>query len=244
MPKNWRRRAPFLLVLLPAVLLAGESWVKKPEEWDLRDVDRILSDSPWAPAKTVVQLFHKDVYREYPSRAPVERPRGQKTNSVEGVQWWRESPDGPPVVWWSSKVVRIAQQRLRQLQNRAPANSPLIAPESEHIVIAVFGNEPLRIFRDAKEDLRDTVYLQLPNGMPLDPVQVEFVEGERAGDTYTAFHFPRQIQGQPTVTADTPEVVFHCRATAKTELPNRPSAVSTSTAFSPRKMRVNGQPDF
>jgi hypothetical protein len=232
------------LVILPGLLLAGGAWDKKPEKWDRADANRILSDSPWAPAKTVVQLFHKDIRTEFPSRAPVEAPRGVKTDVVQGVVWGRELADGPPVLWWSSKTVRLAQQRMGQLQNRAPVNASLHAPDLEHIVIVVVGSEPLRILRDAREELWDTAYLELPSGMALDVAQLKFVEGERAGDDYAAFYFPRRILGEPTVTAEMREVIFRCRATAKTERPGRPNALTIRTAFSPRKMRVNGQPDF
>jgi hypothetical protein len=47
-------------------------------------------------------------------------------------------------------------------------------------VLAVEGDEPLRILRDAREDLHDTVFLELENGGVLDLLAVKYVED---GDT-------------------------------------------------------------
>ena len=40
------------------------------------------------------------------------------------------------------------------------------------------------------------------------------------------------------------KVVFHCRATAKKELPNRDNAISIRVDFHPREMRAQNVPDL
>ena len=83
-----------------------------------------------------------------------------------------------------------------------------------------------------------------PSGMVLDTSGVEFHEGEKGGEDYVAFHFPRQIEGRPTITSDTERVVFHCKASAKTERPGRPDSISVRVVFEPNRMRAAGQPDL
>lgn len=234
-------------LLVPTLLLGADPWSKKPDEWTLEDVYRILSDSPWAPAKSEIDASLWFERRPYDR---TKRPPDEKISPREDVWGARvKAPGRKPlpevsVLWWSSKVVRLAQQRLRQLQNRAPQGQLPLVEELPDIVIAVEGSEALRILRGAKEDLRDRAYLGLPNGMTLDVANIRFVEGDRVGEDYVAFHFPREVNGQATVTQDMQEVTFRCRATAKVERPGRPNALSLRVVFSPRKMRVHGQPDL
>jgi hypothetical protein len=234
----------FVAALLSAAPSAAQPWNKPPEQWTPDDVNRILTDSPWAPAKVEVRIWRKEIRKEYPSETPVERPLGKLDRTDWGIEWSRGHREGPSVLWWSARSVRIAQLRARQARNLAPRNAPLEAGHLEEIVIVVEGSEPLRILRDAAEDLRDTVYFELPSGMPLSASDIRFVEGERAGEDYVAFHFPREIHGEPTISANSPAVVFRCTATAKTELRGRPNALSIRVQFEPRRMRARGLPDF
>lgn len=248
-PASHNRRHHWVVVcfLVPGLLLAADPWSKKPDQWALEDVYRILSDSPWAPARSKMEAKLWFERRPYDLASP---PPNEKTSPREDVWSARvKAPDRTPlpavsVLWWSSKVVRLAQQRLRQLQNRVPQGPLAAAEELPEIVIVVQGSEALRILRDAKEDLRDSVYLELPSGMALDVANIHFVEGDRVGQDYAAFHFPREVNGQTTVAPDMQQVTFRCRATAKVERPGRPNALSLRVAFSPRKMRVQGQPDL
>ena len=43
-------------------------------------------------------------------------------------------------------------------------------------VVAIEGSEPLRIFQEASEDLHETVFVVLAEGLTLDLAQVKFVE--------------------------------------------------------------------
>lgn len=55
-----KQRSPLVTFLLAlcaaAVLHAGDPWEKPPEQWSLAEAYRILQDSPWRPAHTVVEL--------------------------------------------------------------------------------------------------------------------------------------------------------------------------------------------
>jgi len=45
------------------------------------------------------------------------------------------------------------------------------------------------------------------------------------------FHFPRLIEGKPAIDPDTEKVIFHLRATAKREMPNRQNAIAIRVIF-------------
>ncbi len=247
----WRRPAVLLfLVLLLVVVnaLAAEVWDKAPQQWTLADVFQILRDSPWSPSGRRLQTSleridrHVDPLTGRPSSAPTD-PRDTGWAGRAEIGRSTALPD-VSIVWWSSKTVRLAQQRLRQLRGPATGLEPLGAEPLPEIVILVEGTEPQRILREATEDLRETAFLELPGGRMLDVREVRFHESEDAGGDFAAFHFPREMSDRPTIDRNAERAVFHCKAVAKTTKLGRQNALSIRASFEPRKMRVNGHPDF
>jgi hypothetical protein len=232
--------------LLSSAALA-QPWKKPAEKWNLEDTYRILQDSPWVPLKSGLKaeltwmLRHTDPQTGLPSALPdrpVEKVRAVKLGTKE-----RPLP-AVSVMWWSAKSVRLARQRQMQLRGEIPDGEPLhAAPLDAHVVI-VEGLEALRILQDAERDLDDSVYLELPGGMALDLVRVEFHEGERAGEDFVAFYFPREKEGRTVIEPNTARVVFYCKATARSEMAGRPNVLTVRATFEPRKMRFGGQPDL
>jgi hypothetical protein len=231
---------------LPASSFGGPPWEKAPEKWDRADAYRVLQDSPWSPAQ--VKLDTKQTY------GSADRQTGSVNDSVlnrdvtdpvRGVEVSRGKPLPPiPVLWWSSRMVRLAQQRLLQLRNPGNAAQPLDAPILPDYVLAIEGSEPQRILQDAAEDLHDTVFLELPDGVTLDLQETRFVDATDDQDARTEFHFPREVDGRATIDPDTERILFHCRASAKTPRPGRDNAISLRAEFKPRTMRARNLPDL
>jgi hypothetical protein len=233
------------LLTLPGSL-GGSPWDKAPEKWNQADAYRILQDSPWSPAGTKVDakttLRHSDPQTGLVSDSPINT---NNTNSVPGVEISRgKAPAGVPVLWWSSKTVRLARQRLRQLRNSAKLTEALRADDLPDYVLVIEGSEALRIFRDAKEDLHDTVFLELPDGATLDLDSVRLLEGSEDEEARVEFHFPRQVDGRATLDPEIERVVFHCKGSAKTPRLGSNEVVALRAEFKPRAMRVRGVPDL
>jgi len=230
-----------------ATVLGSSTWDKAPEKWNLKDVYRILQDSPWSPAesKLIEAEFapgEVDPQTGVISDRTKPNPNAQ---SVPGIRLHRDRPQPVvPVLWWSSKTIRLAEQRLRQLHDPSHATQVLQVDELPDYVLVIEGSEHLRLFRDAKDDLRDTVFLELPNGSALDLASVRFVEGAERDEPRTEFHFPREIDGRATIDANWERVIFHCKATAKTVLPSHENSLALRAEFKPRAMRVRGAPDL
>jgi len=227
--------------------LGTATWEKAPEKWDLKDVYRILQDSPWSPAES--KMEGKLSPGELNSQTGlVNDSRSNPTDATTPVPGIRMSHSKPqpatPVLWWSSKTIRLAEQRLRQLENPSQSTGPLRVEDLQDYVLAIEGSKQLRIFRDAKDDLRDTVFLELPNGTTLDIVSVQFVEGVEGEEPRTEFHFSKQIEGRPTLDPNSERVIFHCKAVAKTVLPSQENAIALLAEFKPRIMRVHRVPDL
>jgi hypothetical protein len=247
MPQNARSVLFGILLLLASPASAGEPWDKKPEQWSLAEVSRILTDSPWSPAKAHIDANLQRIYRHTDplTRRPSEPPSDPLDTGWSGrAEVGRGAPLAEvSVLWWSAKTPRLAQERFRQLKNRA-LNAPLTVEDFGSFVIAVEGTEPMHILRDAVENLRETVFLELPSGMALEVTEVRFIEGQFAGEDFVAFYFPREVSGRATIPPETERVVFHLKATAKAARPGQPNSLAIRAVFSPRKMRVAGHPDF
>jgi hypothetical protein len=228
------------MLALPGVP-GGSPWDRPPAKWSLADVYRVLQDSPWSPGRIRLQPDPG------PQPSPVaEAPvNSNDANPVPGFQISRsKAQPAVPVLWWSSKTVRLAQQRLHQLVTSALSAEPLRADDLPDYVLVIAGREPFRILRDAKEDLHDTVFLELPGSATLDLESVRFFDGSEREEARVEFHFPRQIDGRATLDPETERIVFHCKASAKTPLPWHDNALSLRAEFRPRAMRVRGVPDL
>ena len=116
----------FVLVALLALpgSLGGSPWDKVPTKWNLADVSRILQDSPWSPAR--VKLDREFTSRRTDPQTGMVTDTPLSANSasrVSGIQISRSKPlPKVPVIWWSSKTVRLAKQRLR-VQLRTPGGA-------------------------------------------------------------------------------------------------------------------------
>jgi hypothetical protein len=237
-----------ILVALLALPAApdGSPWEKAPEKWNLGDVSKILQESPWSPAGVKLEGKLTSRYADPRTGLVNDSPGNVDTsNPVPGIQISRSKPQpNVPVLWWSAKTIRLAQQRLRQLSDPAPAAEPLRAEELPDYVLVIEGSEPLRILRDAKEDLHDSVFLELPSGMTLDLERVRFLEGSEREEARTEFHFPRKIEGKATIDPESAVIIFHCKASAKTPRPGHDNALALRAEFKPRAMQVHGVPDL
>jgi hypothetical protein len=235
--------ALFALAGLPA---STGPWEKPPDKWDEADAFRILRNSPWSPAKTKVDTKYTQRHTDPLTGITTSSDINAKdTGLVRGVQLSRNTdyPD-VTVLWWSSKTIRLAQLRLRQLKNPAAYPDPLRVEDLLDHVLVIEGSEQFRILRDAAEDLHDTVFLELAGGIPLDLQSVDFVESTTEGEARVEFHFPRQIGDRPAIDSDSPRVIFHCKANAKTPHPGHINGLSFHAEFHPNEMTVRGVPDL
>ncbi len=111
-------------------------------------------------------------------------------------------------------------------------------------VLVIEGSEPVRILQDAKEDLHDTVFLELTSGTTLDLESVRLFEGTAPEEPRMEFHFPHEVDGRATLDPDSERIVFHCKASAKIPRPGHDNSLALRAEFKPRAMRVHGVPDL
>lgn len=235
----------FLVSGLFALPAGTEPWDKPPEQWDLADSYKILRDSPWTPSDTKFGANFTQRHTDKLSGLVTDSPTNTAdTPLIRGVEVNRNKPLPPvSILWWSSKTVRLAERRLLELKN-SPNAAAIPVETLPDYVVAIEGSEPLRIFQDANEDLHETVFLVLDEGLTLDLAQVKFVEATQDTDARVEFHFPREVEGHSAIDPQSEKVEFHCKASAKTPRPGRQNALSMRSQFHPRAMRANGVPDL
>jgi len=233
-------------VLAFPVPLGGSPWDKPPANWNLSDVSKILLDSPWSPTEVKLEREFTSPITDPQTRLETEAPvNANNPNQIPGIKLSRSKPQPKvPVIWWSSKTIRFAQQRLHQLSDPALAVQPLHVDDLPDYVLVIEASEALRILADAKEDLRDTVFLELASGTTLDLESAVVVEGPAQQTPRIEFHFPRQIDGRATLDPESDRVIFHCKASAKTPRPAHDNSLSLRAEFRPRTMRAHGVPDL
>lgn len=227
---------------------ANAPWDKPVDQWTAADANKIFEDSPWTSSKITIEAKFTQKHTE-PLTGLISDSDVNLNNSpnVRGVQLSRGSSTPSYFVkWMSAKTMRLALEKMHRMRSHVTggAQPPLQAEESPDYVIAIEGDEPMRILRGAKEDLHDTVFLELDNGFALDLDTVQFLDGADADPLRTEFHFPRQVEGKPAMDPDSEKVVFHCRATAKKELPTRANTIAILVEFHPKEMRVQNLPDL
>jgi hypothetical protein len=141
-------------------------------------------------------------------------------------------------------MVRLAQQRLLQLRRPTSPAQPLTVPNLPDYVLVIEGGESQRILQTAIEDLHDTVFLELPDGVTLDLQEVRYLDATEEQGARTEFHFPREVDGRPAIDPDTERILFHCHASAKASRSSQDNAISLRAEFRPRTMRVHNLPDL
>ncbi len=225
---------------------ANGPWDKPADQWTAGETNKILEDSPWAPGKVTVEAKYTQKHTELPTGLVSDSPINvQNTNNIRGVQISKGGTPDYYIKWMSAKTMRLALEKMHRMRaNVTGTQPPLKVEESPDYVVAIEGDEPMRIIRDAKEDLHDTVFLELDNGFSLDLASVQFLDGPDADPLRTEFHFPRTTEGRAAIDPESEKVVFHLRATAKKDMPNRANVIAIRVDFHPKEMRAQNQPDL
>lgn len=241
------RRLLFAVIFCSSIAFAsGVPWDKPPEQWTQADVFRILRDSPWSPAKFSIESEYSQQRTDPSSGVVGDSPvHTRNTAVVSGVTLSRGHPlPAVTVLWWSSRTIRLAESKRLDLRSNAAGREKIDTGEASEYILAVEGDEPLRILRDAQGDLHDSVFLELESGGTLDFTAVKFVDDADALTLRTEFHFSRVLNGEPAIDPEAERAIFHCRANAKKEMPGRSNSLSFRVEFSPRAMRAQGRPDL
>src|SRR6266481_3148585 len=254
------KRATLLVlavVLLVSVAYADDVWKSKPyQQWELKDVQRILADSPWAHVVHVTASWRKPGDTTLPVEPGGTSPGNYGTQSgpapsgsgaLAQNQAILNSANAPEatfaVRWFSARAVRQALARAQVLSgamSEADATKAL-ADEPTEFAITVVGQDMTPFLSAEEKDLAAKASLQpkKQGKVPATHATVQRIPGRKPEDPRSiaavVFYFARKsASGGPILAPSEKNVEFLCEA----------GKVTIKTSFDLSKMALANAPDW
>ncbi|MHA1944167.1 MAG: hypothetical protein ACW96M_07215 [Candidatus Thorarchaeota archaeon] len=217
--------------LITCVAWAGDPWKEKPfQEWTADDVQKLLTDSPWALKAKSQKMGTKVVTYQPPSYATTTsattvcaRSNGCGMGKVAPPKTVIRTP--PPtgetistvieshkfeLLWLSALTVRQGLVRRRMLEGTITAKEgeKLLSNGPGHYVLALAGPDIYTLALIPDEEIQ-TASLHTRKGKKIIPVQQVFRGKSQSGAlAQILFYFPRAWDGKATLEPDETKVTF------------------------------------
>jgi hypothetical protein len=242
-----KQPALLLAVLLVATLVwAGDKpWKSKPfQQWDEKELQTILTDSPWVRVTTVQRTWlpvsEKEVapdpqisggVRQMP---PAGGQAGGSAPIRAGEGTWREL--NVYIYWQSSRVMRAATAREAVLHGeKVDVEKYASEPQSEYQIILRM--EDMTPFVQHNEEFfKSSAFLQMKKGKSKSsPSHVLYERNQKGLLQNAVFFFPKTTpSGLAVVSGDETDVQFSCKIGDST----------VHADFKPREMVDQSGPDL
>jgi hypothetical protein len=238
-------KTSLMILLVAAFAWASDPWTKPYQQWDMKDVEKVMNDSPWSRSLHVATGFSF-------GNAGMVAPQGP--NGPSGQPGMGGQPGGGPptqdsdgemenahmtmfeVRWVSSLTMRQALARASELDGKmsqADVEQYLAKPPANY-ELALFGPNMSAFAGATEASLMKDSYLEMKNAKKkVAPVSVNI---QRAGGAQMAitFDFPKTENGQPTIGPNEKGVDFVCKA----------KSMTLKFHFEPKKMVAKDGPDL
>ena len=218
-------------------LLAKDFWEEKAfTQWNEKEAQKILSDSPWGKTQTIALMESGSEFGEgrgIPGRPNVERGPGGTGGGYDSpggpVGPGETAPRGPGgfggdrtepgafgrsfpfrIVWYSSVRIRQAMGRLGQLRGNASEEQAkqLAQQPMEDYVIALSGPIMKPFEQASLESLKNKTFL-LSKKVKQKKIELkEYMSPRDRKDGMALFVFPRTIDGKPSMDMADEEAQF------------------------------------
>lgn len=208
------------LFLGAALLWAGDKpWKAKTyQQWDEKDIQNILTNSPWARStpiqRTWLPVAAKDVPPEQQVSGGVRQmpSAGTPANTVrDGEESLREL--NVQVFWQSSRVMRAATAREAVLHGQQVDVDKYVSQLQTEYQI-VLNMEDMTPFKQHDEKFfQDKAFLQTKKDKDkIPPTRVVYDKNPQGSIKDVIFFFPKTTSsGEPTISSDEKEVQFSCK---------------------------------
>jgi len=237
-PRRWW--LGLVMVFAFASLWAGEFWEEKPySEWTAKEAQKLMTDSPWARRVEMRMSepgWNPRSVREGEATATSEPAEGGAMPSESRAETGLGDRFKTYVVqWWSARILRQAAVRFRQLQGRVPAEQveQFLAQRPNHYILVVFGPGLRGMQALDAEELKAKSYLKVRK-QKVAPAWVNFLPGPEKQLSGVEFYFPREVEGQPLISAEEKSAEFSCELGKEI----------IRTKFNLSKMKVAGELDL
>lgn len=232
-------RISLFILLVAGLAWASDPWKDKPyTEWSMKEVDKVMNDSPWSRMIHVTTGFSMGRQMGAPAGAgsqPTGAPGmgqpggGPPTRDSNGMPAGMERTAAFEARWVSALTMRQALARAEILDGKmsqADAERYLAKPP-ENYQIAVFGPN-MNVFGGATEtSLTNDSYLEAKNEKKkVAPVGVKITKSGDGRVEAITFSFPKTVNGQPVIGPKEKSVDFVCKV----------KDLTLKFHFDPRKM--------
>ena len=236
-------------ILLTATLLWADDkpWNRKPyQTWDAKDVQQIMTDSPWVsktavrrswvPSKesTVVQPVQQEISGGVRSNPNVMGSVQSNTGATDSGQ--SNQQVNTYVYWYSSRLIRAAAARqsfLRGSMDQTAAEKFTDAPQTEYQIVLRMDDMTPFITKD-ENFYQQNAFLQMQRASS-SCRRAKFYMSVWEPHWRTSFSLSRRLaDGAPTIASDETDVVFSCKVADQT----------LRADFKPKKMVDQFGPDL
>ena len=209
---------------------ASDAWKdKEPESWDAKDVQKILTDSPWSKQLQFGIRSDGSLTPSYPSMgtSAVAETSGSSSNGTRPGAGPGPRDNGPTggssdfspsskftVSWHSSVTVREALVREKELSGGLPDQARKdLAAKYDSYQITISGADLRAFSKEGAESLKARSYLAPKNSKEkISPSNVVVQTRQDGSIVAILFDFPQKTAaGQPTIAAGEKSVEFAAR---------------------------------
>ncbi|MCW5977337.1 MAG: hypothetical protein KIT09_04635 [Bryobacteraceae bacterium] len=200
-----------LLTLAAPLASAADFWEKRPfPNWSVSDIQKMLTDSPWArPALVPRETLSREA-SDSEARTGGRTGCGScaVTSSTATVESLRspelQAPLAVVVRWLSALPVKQALVKLRFGEEAAGSQAAeLLAQAEERYVVGISGL-PAALLPDASEEIRSKAFLEIKNSAPI-AAEDAAIRGEGQA-VNLVLYFPRQRTGGEVISLSDREV--------------------------------------
>jgi hypothetical protein len=227
-----------VLIVAALVFAGGDPWKSKPyQQWDDKDIQRILQDSPWAKAVQVdaywrnSKLNTNDDSPQPPVPTGTPAAGGKMGGMGGGMGGQAPAPSAPAagnvesggssapatflVRWVSSRTVQRASARKAEMAGQIkPEDAEKQLAQSPDVYEIAIGGPDMRPFESADDDTikMSATLIDKKTKERILPAKVEVsrsVDGKKV--QVVGFVFPKKSEnGEPTIAGDEKSVDFTC----------------------------------
>ena len=240
-----------LVTALSAIVALAQKEPKSWNDWSQKDAQKILNDSPWGRTQTETdtsQMFFS------PTRDP--NPTGSRSTSNDDSRLRQGATNQAVnlnfrIRFFTARPIRQALVRMMELSQKDLSKETLERLDqfanlhsNEWIIVAVafdstdqrYTGPMMQAFGTVTTDLaKNNTYLERKDGKKV--YLNEYVPPGKDGFG-ARFIFPRTVDGQPFVTADSGEVRFYAQFSAGS------NAVKLDRRFKVSEMMYDGQLEY
>jgi hypothetical protein len=215
------------MLVLATLAWASDPWKEKPyQQWDQKDVAKVLNDSPWSRVITVSANWESNGMLSEGTNVPNGQQRtglgGEGQSSMgggstrpgrqPGMQMQREAQF--TARWLSSRTIRKALARMEVLKGkmRQPDAERYVAQEPTEYEVVIFGPD-MKPFSGMEEAaLKKEISLEAKktkNKVMADSVKLQqSADGKRL--VAVTIKFPKSVEGKPVIAAGEKEIEVAC----------------------------------